>query len=284
MFRFKVEMFFIKGFQWLLMKSPESFRYKVAEHLAMLAYILIKKRREVTLDNLRRAFSEKSEVEIKKIAKESYKIMIKTFMMSLWMPDTCRDDNKVAFHNYELFEEVKAQNKGVIIASLHMGCFEGIQKLALNNNLYDVIRKQKNPLLDKYMNDNRKKTGIKLIYKGSSATRELVKAIKNKDVVCLFSDHMDSGGCEVDFFGRKTKGATGVASLGIRYDCPVILTYITLDKENKTHIYFDKIMKLEKSDNIKKDIEINTQLLMNEYEELIKKYPEQWMWFHNRWK
>lgn len=283
MFRFKVEMFFIKGFQWLLMKTPESFRYKVAEQLAILAYRLIKKRREVTLDNLRKAFPEKSEMEIARIAKESYKIMIKTFMMSLWMPDTCRDDNKVAFHNYELFEEVKAQNKGVIIASLHMGCFEGIQKLALNNNLYDVIKRQKNPLLDEYMNKNRRKTGIKLIYKGSSATRDLVKAIKNKDVVCLFSDHKDDG-CEITFFGRKTLGSTGVANLGLKYDCPVILTYIILDENNKTNIYFDKVLELQKTDNMKKAVEINTQLLMEEYENLIRKYPEQWMWFHRRWK
>lgn len=283
MFRFKIEMIFIKGFHWLLMKTPESFRYKVAEHLAILAYILIKKRREVTLDNLRKAFPEKSEVEIENIAKESYKIMIKTFMMSLWIPDTCKDDSKVAFHNYELFEELKAQNKGVIIASLHMGCFEGLQKLALNNNIYDVIKKQKNPLLDKYMNDNRKRTGVNLIYKGSGATRELVKAIKNKDVVCLFSDHKDDG-CEVTFFGRKTFGSTGVANLGLKYDCPIVLTYVILDENNKTNIYFDKELKLQKIGNIKKDVEINTQLLMDEYEELIRKYPEQWMWFHRRWK
>ena len=283
MFRFKIEMIFIKGFHWLLMKTPESFRYKVAEHLAILAYILIKKRREVTLDNLRKAFPEKSEVEIENIAKESYKIMIKTFMMSLWIPDTCKDDSKVAFHNYELFEELKAQNKGVIIASLHMGCFEGLQKLALNNNIYDVIKKQKNPLLDKYMNDNRKRTGVNLIYKGSGATRELVKAIKNKDTVCLFSDHKDDG-CEVTFFGRKTFGSTGVANLGLKYDCPIVLTYVILDENNKTNIYFDKVLKLQKIGNIKKDVEINTQLLMNEYEELIRKYPEQWMWFHRRWK
>jgi KDO2-lipid IV(A) lauroyltransferase len=83
MFRFKVEMFFIKGFQWLLMKTPESFRYKVAEQLAMLAYILIKKRREVTLDNLRRAFPEKNEAEIESIAKESYKDIIKVFIIIL---------------------------------------------------------------------------------------------------------------------------------------------------------------------------------------------------------
>ena len=44
MFRFKVEMFFIKTFKWILMKTPESFRYKFAEGLALLAYFIIKKR------------------------------------------------------------------------------------------------------------------------------------------------------------------------------------------------------------------------------------------------
>jgi Lauroyl/myristoyl acyltransferase len=128
MFRFKVEMFFIKTFKWILMKTPESFRYKFAEGLALLAYFIIKKRREVTLDNIRKAFPEKEEKEVIRIAKESYKVMIKTFMMSLWVPDTCGDDTKVKYHNYELFEQAKAQNKGVILASLHMGSFETMQK------------------------------------------------------------------------------------------------------------------------------------------------------------
>ena len=284
MFRFKVEMFFIKSFAWLLLKTSESFRYKFGEVLGILSYKLIKKRREVTLDNISKAFPEKNPKEVERIAKESYKVMVKTFMMSLWMPDICGDDNKVIFHNLELFEKVKSENKGIIIASLHMGSFEGVQKIALTNNLYDVIKSQKNNLLDEYMNENRRRTGIKLIYKGSSATRELVKAIKNKDIVCLFSDHKDDGGCDVEFFGRKTKGSTGVSTLSLRYDCPAILTYIILDENNKTHIYFDKVLSLVKSGDVKHDIEVNTQLLMDEYEALIRKYPEQWMWFHRRWK
>ena len=283
MFRFKVEMFFIKSFKWLLMKTPESFRYKFAECLGLLAYEIIKKRREVTLDNIRKALPEKSEVEVIRIAKESYKVMVKTFMMSLWIPDTCGNDSKVKYHNYELFEQAKAQNKGVIVASLHMGCFEAMQKIALNNEAYDVVKKQKNPLLDKYMNDNRKRTGINIIYKGSSATKELVKALKTNKIICLFSDHYDDG-AEVMFFGRKTKASTGVSTLALKYGSPVVLVHNILDENNVNTIYFDKIIELEKTGNVKKDVEINTQMMINEFEELIKKYPEQWMWFHRRWK
>lgn len=283
MFKFKLEMFFIKSATWLLLKTPESFRYKFGDFLGLLSYKLIKKRRIVTLNNIRNAFPEKSEDEVEKIAVKSYQTMVKTFMMSLWIPDTCRDDKKVKYENYEVFEEAKNQGRGVIIASLHMGCFEAVQKIALTNKLYDVIKPQKNILLDKFMNDNRRKTGVNLIYKDSASTRELIKALKNKDVVCLFSDHYDLG-CDVEFFGKKTQASSGVASLALKYGSPVVLMYNILDDNGVNTIHFEKIMEIEKTEDLKTDIVTNTQIMIHEFERLIKRYPEQWMWFHRRWR
>jgi len=283
MFKFKLEMFFIKSATWLLLKTPESFRYKFGDFLGLLSYKLIKKRRIVTLNNIRNAFPEKSEDEVEKIAVKSYQTMVKTFMMSLWIPDTCRDDKKVKYENYEVFEKAKNQGKGVIIASLHMGCFEAVQKIALTNKLYDVIKPQKNILLDKFMNDNRRKTGVNLIYKDSASTRELIKALKNKDVVCLFSDHYDLG-CDVEFFGKKTQASSGVASLALKYGAPVVLLYNILDDNGVNTIHFEKIMEIEKTEDLKTDIVTNTQIMIHEFERLIKRYPEQWMWFHRRWR
>lgn len=283
MFRFKVEMFFIKGATWLLLKLPESKRYRIGDFLGYLSYKLIKKRRLVTHRNISYAFPNKSEQEIEAIALKSYQTMVKTFMMSLWIPDTCRDDNKVKYSNYEIFEEAKSKGKGVVIASLHMGCFEAAQKIALTNNLYDVVKPQKNVLLDKFMNDNRKRTGLNIIYKDSAATRDLIKALKNKDIVCLFSDHYDLG-CDVEFFGRKTQASNGVASLSLKYDAPVVLMYNILDDKGINTIYFDKIIEMEKSGSIKDDIVSNTQKIIHEFERLIRNNPEQWMWFHRRWR
>lgn len=283
MLKFRIEMFLIKSAAWLLLKIPEKFRLKIGDFLGWASYKLIKKRRIVTLNNIKNAFPEKTIDEIEDIAIKSYKTMVKTFMMSLWIPETCRDDEKVKFENYDLFEKAKNQGKGVIIASLHMGCFESVQKIALNNKLYDVIKAQKNVLLDKYMNDNRKKTGINLIYKGSSATKDLVKALKNNDIVCLFSDHYDIG-CDVTFFGKQTQASTGVAALALKYGSPVVLMYNILDDRGVNTIHFDKIIEIKKTDNLKNDIVVNTQLLINEFENLIIKYPEQWMWFHRRWR
>ena len=73
-------------------------------------------------------------------------------------------------------------------------------------------------------------------------------------------------------------------TLSLKYGSPVVLVHNILDENNVNTIYFDKIIELKETGSIKKDVEVNTQMMINEFEELIKKYPEQWMWFHRRWK
>lgn len=283
MFRYKVEMFFIMSAKNIIMLFPEKSRYKFAEFLGRTAYKLIKKRRLITLDAIYKAFPDKSPDEVKKIAVRSYETMLKTFMMSLWVPDIVGDDSKIRYENFELFKTTYGEGRGVIIATLHMGAFEASLKLAKDYELYDVIKKQRNPLLDKMMNDNRKRTGVNLIYKGKSSLRELVKAIRNKGVVALFSDHYDIGE-EVMFFGRKTKASSGAVSLALKYKAPLLIAYNIFDENNNSIIRFDRIMELRDTGDVKEDTKINTQKMIGIFEEIISVYPEQWMWFHRRWR
>jgi KDO2-lipid IV(A) lauroyltransferase len=267
----------------IIMLFPEKSRYKFAEFLGRTAYKLIKKRRLITLDAIYKAFPDKSPDEVKKIAVRSYETMLKTFMMSLWVPDIVGDDSKIRYENFELFKTTYGEGRGVIIATLHMGAFEASLKLAKDYELYDVIKKQRNPLLDKMMNDNRKRTGVNLIYKGKSSLRELVKAIRNKGVVALFSDHYDIGE-EVMFFGRKTKASSGAVSLALKYKAPLLIAYNIFDENNNSIIRFDRIMELRDTGDVKEDTKINTQKMIGIFEEIISVYPEQWMWFHRRWR
>lgn len=283
MLRFKIELGLIKFAEKILMMFPEEKRYKFAEGLGRFAYKLIKKRREITLKQIRNAFPTYSNERVEEIAIKSYETMLKTFAMSLWVPDIIHDDNKVAYENFELFEEIHNRGKGVIFITLHMGAFEASLKLAKEYELYDVIKKQKNTLLDKYMNDNRRRTGVNLVYKSNLAMRELVKAIRNKSVVALFSDHFDEGS-RVKFFGQETTASNGAVTLGLKYDVPIIIAYNRFDENNKSILKFDREFILETSGDRKKDIDINTQRMIDIFEEIISEYPEQWMWFHRRWR
>ena len=71
-------------FIFILLLFPERLRFKFGDFLGTVAYKLIKSRRLTALINLKMAFPEKSEEEIEKIAKKSFKIMIKAFLCSLW--------------------------------------------------------------------------------------------------------------------------------------------------------------------------------------------------------
>ena len=71
-------------FIFLLLLLPEKLRFKFGDFLGNLTYKLIKSRRMTALMNLKMAFPEKSDEEIEKIARKSFRIMIKAFLCSLW--------------------------------------------------------------------------------------------------------------------------------------------------------------------------------------------------------
>ena len=66
---------------------PLKTRYSFFENLGLLAYYLIKKRRVLTIDNIKHAFPEKTDKEVIRIAKESYKTMGKMVMTSIYLDD-----------------------------------------------------------------------------------------------------------------------------------------------------------------------------------------------------
>ena len=87
MLKYKIEVVLIKGVKWFLGLFPIKFRFKVADFLGILTYYLIKKRRNITYKNLNIAFPEKSEAELKKIAKASYKNAAKNVIIPMYLND-----------------------------------------------------------------------------------------------------------------------------------------------------------------------------------------------------
>lgn len=284
MFKQNLEYMLIRSFGWLLLLMPESFRFWFAEMMAILVFKYVKKRREVTIGNVRLAFPELSDKEIEKLALKSYKTIFKGFMMSLWITKIYDNDKKIKIDNFELIDKLQSKNKGLVVASLHTGCVDANMAICRKVTLYTVMKAQKNKKLDRWIKDNREKTGVKVIHKGKGAIRELIKAIKNKAVVGLFSDHRDGEGVEVTFFGKKTLASSGAVNLALRYGAPMVLCYNLFNEDNSTTLYVDKVIPIFKTGDFKFDVKINTQRMINEFERVMRTYPDQYMWIHNRWR
>ncbi len=255
-------------------------RYKFFEKLGLIGYYLIKRRRELTIDNIRHAFPEKTHEEIIRIAKESYKTMGKMIMTSIYLEEITKDGNTVIV-NEELMRRAAAESeKSVIIVSLHLGGFEAGSAMRNIRKFYAVFRSQKNKKLNSLMIKWRKEGGLNSIPLRDNEA--LNKVLKEKSIIALASDHHGDD-VEIEFFGRRTTGVSGPVLLGLKYKVPLVLSYAVFEK-NIVKIINKKIIEIEKQENLKATVKYNMQKIFNEFEEIIKEYPEQYMWQHRRWR
>ena len=71
--------------------------------------------------------------------------------------------------------------------------------------------------------------------------------------------------------------------MALKFDMPFLLVYNTFNDDNTITVYVTDEIELKRTDNFKEDVQNNVQYLINIMEDVIRKYPEQWMWFHDRW-
>ncbi|MCS5421396.1 MULTISPECIES: lysophospholipid acyltransferase family protein [Psychrilyobacter] len=279
----KIEYYLMISFVKLLMMFPEKTRYNFAEKLGIMGYHLIKKRRMIALANLKLAFPEKTDEERVELAKKNYKVLTKAYLSSLWIMDYIFDETKVNVENYHILDEAVAENKGLIIATMHMGNLEASLKITEKYRLSDVVKAQRNPYIDEYITKNRSQLNFNMIKKSKSTPKELLKVIKNKEILALFSDHRDKG-TTVNFFGRDTIAPTGAIHFALKFKVPLVFGYSILNENNTNTVKIIKRIELIETGNLKDDVRVNTQNLIHLMEEAIRENPEQWMWFHDRWR
>ena len=275
----KIEYYLIKGLRASMMLFPLKIRYAIFEQIGLLAYHVIKKRRVVTINNLKGTFPEKTEKEIIEIAKKSYRNMAKMMVVTAYLKEVT-DRNDTIVENEEIVDNEFAKGKGIIIASLHLGAFEAGCKMSKTKKVYAIFRSQKNKKLNELMVKYRIQAGMNTIMKGD--TESLNKALKEKPLLALVTDHYTND-IEISFFGRKTMAASGAVLLGLKYKIPIVYTYAIFDKDG-IKIVNQEVVNIEKKENLKETVKYNTQKLFYLFEETIRKYPEQYMWQHKRWR
>ncbi|MGL4628945.1 lysophospholipid acyltransferase family protein [Cetobacterium sp.] len=278
---YKLQYFIFKVVRHLLLLCPEKTRFKFAENLGVLGYYLIKKRRWIALANLKLAFPDKTFEERRKIAIESYKIMAKAFISTLWFEDYLKTN--VALEDFQRVTELKQSRGGLAVALIHMGNMEANLKAGEKYKTVTVAKAQRNPYIDKFITESRQKLNVTLLKKSKQTSRELLEEIENQNMVALFTDHRDKG-ATVRFFGEETVSPTGIVNVALKHNLPLVIGYNVMHGDNTCTTYFTKEIELVRSNSFKDDVKANTQIVIDTIEGIIKNHPNQWMWFHDRWK
>jgi len=256
--------------------------------VGILMYQFYPKRKRIAYANLKSAFgSEKGPAQIKKILKNTYRNYGQTMLEFLHTPSMSAEYiRKYSIIDIEHVRRAKEKGRGVIYLTAHFGNWE-LSSLTTAVNGYPIsvlARPQKMFRVNNLINSFRERFGCKVVNKGM-ASREIIKALRNNEVVGILSDQ-DAGkrGRFVDFFGRPTSCAIGAFSLAKNTGAVIIPTFIV--RENGPHHKIKSEPFIEISGRKAADEEITQKLqkFTKIQESYIRKYPDQWLWVHKRWK
>lgn len=257
--------------------------------IAFMFYYVIPIRKQVTLKNLHKAFPEYSESEIKKIAFDSYKSFSVTLVEILFIPFMTREqiENAIYCDDAELVKNYYERNNGLILLSGHFGNWEYIAlsvSTKINVPFHVVVKSQRNPYVDAYLNRGRTRWINKIVPLGASI-RKIYAELKAKNIVAMVADQRGpADGMRVNFFGQQTSIYPGPSQLAIKTKAP-ILYGLTIRQPDYSYITQISEISMENlPDDEEKKIQEVSQRHMASLESVIQKHPEQWLWMHNIWK
>jgi KDO2-lipid IV(A) lauroyltransferase len=231
---------------------------------------------------------EKSSKETKYIARQVF-LNLGTFASdAIRIPQIIENGmrNFVTVEGREYLDQAMANGKGAIILTGHFGNWELLGAwLAQNGYRLKVVATPiYDPRLNKMLVETRNQAGYANISR-SNGKREIIGAIREGYFIGMLIDQDTRvEGVFVKFFDLWAHTAIGPVVLAMRYDLKIIPVFIRLNKGFTYHIEVKEPLHLEFTEDKKRDLVVNTQKCSDAYERIIRRYPEQWVWMHRRWK
>jgi len=278
---------------WVLLKFvgalPRPFARAAGISIAWIVYLLHGKLRRVGLRNLELAFPEKSRHERANILRGVFTSLGRQVAEVCLFPKYTHENvsKTVVYEGFENFERALARGKGVLFLTAHLGAWE---LSAFAHSLYGyplniVMRPLDNPYLDRLTRRYRTIHGNKSVDKDFA--RGLIAAMRKGETVGVLMDTnmIPSQGVFVDFFGIQACTASGIARVALKTDAAVVPGFTIWDPALKKYrLRFDSPAKLIRTGNHEADVVANTALFTKIIEDYVRRYPNQWLWVHRRWK
>ena len=282
---------------WLFSKLVLILPYKfsvglLSNCIGWLAYYVVADARKKARKHLTMCFPQKSSKEINKIIKTIFKYEAKNFFEMLNFPKMNNEflDSiaKLEQNQMDIFNKLLERKKGLLILGGHIGNWELIAAgIARNYNLNVIAKKiyieELNNMLVKYRNMK----NVKVILRSeSSSARKMLKALRNNEIIAMLIDQDTSvQSVFVDFFGMPASTPLGLASIALKTGTPVIMASDKrLPGYKHQFIISDEIVPPETTGDFDTDVKNFTAKLTKCLEDFIRENPEQWVWFHERWK
>lgn len=254
-------------------------QYRLSQRIASLGFHHIPKRKDLARRNLTMAFPDRSVEWVENTLKNTYQFFIYNFIQFLAFP-AAWENVEYSVHGKDVLDKALEQNKGVIFISAHFGAWEMLGAwLGLNNyKLTGIAHHQQNRGADKFFKEQRELSGVKQIFRKESI-ESMYNILNENKLLGLVSDQdAKKKGVFVDFFRIPASTPKGAAIFHKNTSAPMIFSVCIKTGFQKYQLEFLPIISADTT------TEKITQAYTRILEKYVQNYPEQYFWFHQRWK
>ena len=280
---------------WLLIQTVAILPHKailaLGAALGKFTFSILRIRRAVALDNLRRAFPEKSTQELWHTARRNYENFGMMLLEYLRLPKLSKPElaELVAFRSAEhaaTWQHAMQAGKGAVCMTGHFGNWEYMGAMVAQRfPMAFLYQPQNNPYVDAMIRRTRETANMHSIPRNS--LRDILKALRQKKFVAILADQ-DAGGSGifVNFMGRPASTAQGPAAFVLKTGAPILFV-VALRQPGGKHFVESEALSF---DDIPADwseaqkLRHITQRWSEVLEGFVRRYPDHWFWMHRRWK
>lgn len=196
-------------------------------------------------------------------------------------------DELVEFEGRECLERAFKKGNGVLILGAHFGNWELMgASLSLWGYPVNVIARKIyiegiNNLLVRLRNNS----GVRVILRSEEGSaKKILRALKKNEIIGIIIDQdAHVPGVMTTFFGYPAYTPLGLAALALKSRAAVVSGFIRRDNGRHVLQIRGPIDMIRTGDH-QRDIVKNTQLFTDVIEEYVRRFPDQWVWMHDRWR
>jgi Kdo2-lipid IVA lauroyltransferase/acyltransferase len=276
------------GASWLVMLLPLRVIYVLSDFLFLILYYYPSYRRKVVATNLRNAFPEKTEEELKSIGKKFYRHLADIFFETIYVINMSEAEQRKRFSysNLEILDKLREEKRDVMAVLGHYNNWEWPKLLPsyLKYKTIIIYKPLHNKYFDRHLKNQRSKHGI-VLTPTSMIIRELINFRKNNiNTLSVFLTDQTPAKNDIKywttFLNQDTAVYTGAEKIASKYD--MALVYFNVQKIRRGYYNLKLELLLEHTAGL--DANVISETHVRRLEEIIREKPEYWLWSHRRWK
>ncbi|MDW8107678.1 MAG: lysophospholipid acyltransferase family protein [Armatimonadota bacterium] len=270
----------------LFQRLPLRWAQQIGASLGLLAYALAVRYRRVAVQNLMRAFPDWTPAQVRTVARRVFRNFGVGLAEFFKAPTMTRSqiEQILSVIGLENLDAAFREGKGVLLITGHFGNWELMARYLclLGYPIAVIARDADDKDTTELITTLRERSGYKVFPRGNAA-RLVLRALRANEAVGILPDQ-NAGDVFVEFFGQKAGSVAGPAVFHLRTGAPIVPLFCVRLPNDHHRVEILPPMHFEPTGDTQADYQRIMQSLHDVLENYVRRYPDQWLWLHDRWK